>query len=109
MALGKQFNVIATVDVEADLDEFVMYLLMKKRNEQAANNLINDYLDTIEELRMLADGLKLDDDPKCAALGYHRIHLKKHQYFLLYRLENDEAVVDRMFHDLQDYRNHILE
>ena len=107
MGLGSEYNVIATIDVESDLDEFVLYLLMKKRNEQAANNLIDDYLETIEELRLVAGSLKYDDDPKCAALGYHRIHLRRHQYFLLYRLEDNEAIVDRMFHDLQDYRNQV--
>ena len=102
-----RYEVIATDDAEADLDEFVFYLLCEKCNRQAAENLIEDYLETIEDLSLSAGSLKLDDDEKCAALGYHRIHFKKHRYFMLFRLEGDTAIIDRIFHDLQDYKNHI--
>ena len=35
------------------------------------------------------------------------VHLHRHRYFMMYRLEGETAIVDRVFHDLQDYRNHI--
>ena len=103
----KIYKVLATDDVESDLDQFIRYLLNDKMNEQAARNLIVDYQNTIQKLANVAGSLKLDDDPKCAALGYRRIHSENHRYFLMYRVENDIAIIDRMFHDLQDYRNYL--
>ena len=98
---------MVTDDAKADLDEFVTYLLFVKKSEQAANNLLDDFLDAVGELEDVAGSLKLDDDEDLAALGYHRIHLKKHRYYLLYRLEGQTATVDNMFHDLQDYKNYM--
>ena len=33
---------------------------------------------------------------------YRKIRLRRHDYYLLYRLDGNTAIVDRMFHDLQD-------
>ncbi len=40
---SKKYIVIATDDVEDDLDRYVSYLLYEKKNEQAARNVIDDY------------------------------------------------------------------
>lgn len=102
------YRVEVTDDAKADLDEFVTYLLLVKKSEQAADSLLDDFLDAVGELEDVAGSLKLDDDKDLAALGYHRIHLKKHRYYLLYRIEGQTVVVDNMFHDLQDYKNHMI-
>ena len=102
------YKVVVTDDAKADLDEFVSYILLVKKNEQAADSLLDDFLDAVGELEGVAGNLKLDDDEDLAALGYHRIHLKKHRYYLLYRIEDQTAIVDNMFHDLQDYKNHMI-
>ncbi len=65
------YQVNVTADAKADLEEFVYYLLFEKSNEQAAANLINDYLDTISELERVAGSLKLDEDTDLANWGYH--------------------------------------
>ena len=59
----KTWKVLATEDVQADLDNFVYYLLVEKLNEQAAAALLNDYDDTIEELKNVAGSLKDLQDP----------------------------------------------
>ncbi|MBQ7563797.1 MAG: type II toxin-antitoxin system RelE/ParE family toxin [Lachnospiraceae bacterium] len=96
----KTWKVLATEDVQADLDNFVYYLLVEKLNEQAAAALLNDYDDTIEELKNVAGSLKDLQDPDLQE--YKKIRLRYHNYFLLYRLDGNVAVVERMFHDLQD-------
>lgn len=37
-----------------------------------------------------------------------RINFKKHNYFMLFRLENDVVYVDHIYHFLQDYENKII-
>ena len=96
----KKWKVVATDDVREDLDDFVCYLLVEKLNLQAASALLDDYDETIEELSYTAGPLRSLDDPELR--DYHKIRLKRHNYYLLYRLVGETAVVDHMFHDLQD-------
>lgn len=96
------WNVIVTEDVEQDLDNYVYYLLVEKMNDQAATALLDDYDETIVELAKVAGSLKLLDDEELRAQGYRKIRLRRHNYYLLYRVEGDIATVDRMLHDLQD-------
>ena len=42
------------------------------------------------------------EDPYLAALEYRKIRLWRHNYYFVYRVVDDTAIVDRMFHDLQD-------
>lgn len=92
-------------DAEADLDRFVIYLLLEKKSEQAARNLLNDFEVTKASLTNVAGSLKLCDNPKLRELEYRRINFLSHQYFMLYRIENDTVYVDNIFHELQDYEN----
>ena len=94
------WRVITTEDVQNDLDNFVYYLLVEKLNEQAAVAVLDDYDETIEELAKVAGMMKTLEDPELGE--YRKIRLRRHDYYLLYRLKEDVAVVDRMFHDLQD-------
>lgn len=100
-------NIIITKDAEEDLERFVCYLIVEKKNLQAAQNLLNDYDATIESLKHVAGSLKLCDNPKLHQLGYRRINFLNHRYFLLYRIENNVVLVDNVFHDLQDYERNI--
>ena len=96
----KKYSVVVTEDVQNDLDNFVYYLLVEKLNDQSANALLDDYDETLDELVNVAGSLKSLEDPEL--MEYRKIRLRRHDYYLLYRLEGESAVVDRMFHDLQD-------
>lgn len=99
------WEVLATDDVEEDLSEFVQYLLFDKMSEQAANAVLEDYDETLDELEIVAGSLKTVDNPRLAKLGYRRINFKRHRYYFLYRVEGDTAIVDAMYHELQDPNN----
>ena len=99
----KKWIVAATEDVQNDLDRFVYYLLVEKLNNQAAKAVLDDYDETIEELSAIAGSLKPLEDPDLS--NYRKIRFKRHNYYLLYRIQGDIAIIDRMFHDLQDIDN----
>ena len=101
----KTWKVLATDAVEENLSEFVQYLLFEKMSEQAANALIEDYDETLDELEKVAGSLKLVDNQRLAKLGYRRINFIRHRYYFLYRVEGDTAIVDAMYHELQDPNN----
>ena len=97
------YKVVLMKDAEEDLDRFITYLLLEKKSEQAARNLLNEA--TKISLSNVAGSLKLCDNLKLRELGYRRINFLSHRYFMLYRIENDTVYVDNIFHELQDYEN----
>jgi plasmid stabilization system protein ParE len=101
------YKVIITDDAEADLERFISYLLFVKKSLQAASNVLDDFEQTKNELSHVAGSLKDCDNPRLQKDGYKRINFLHHRYFMLYRIEGDTAIVDNIFHDLQDYE-HIL-
>ena len=68
------YKVVVTSDAEVDLDNFIKYLIIEKKNIQAAENVLNDYDAAIESLKHMAGSLKLCDNPKLHNLGYRRIN-----------------------------------
>ena len=99
------YKVLITKDAEEDLDSFVKYLIIEKKNMQAAENLLNDYDATIESLKRVAGSLKLCDNPRLCQLEYRRINFLNHRYFMIYRIEDNVVFVDNIFHELQDYEH----
>ena len=99
------YKVFLTEDAENDLNQYIEYLLFVKKNEQAAKNLLDDFEKTKQSLSSVAGSLKDCDNPHLKARGYKRINFISHRYFMLYRVQGNIAVVDSIFHELQDYEN----
>lgn len=99
------YKIVVTKDAEADLDQFIKYLIVEKKSLQAAQNVLNDYDATIESLKYVAGSLKLCDNPRLRKLGYRRINFLNHRYFMMYRVVGDMVYVDNIFHDLQDFES----
>lgn len=99
------YKVVVMPNAEEDLDNHIQYLLYEKQNPQAALNVLSDFETTKDNLKYIANSLKLCENPKLQRLGYRRINFQKHNYFMLYRISHNEVVVDAIFHSLQDYEN----
>ena len=103
-----EYRVLITSDAEADLDAFIKYLLVEKKSEQAASNVLDDFEITKQNLARVACILKLCNNPRLKELGYRRINFQSHRYFMLYRIVGDTVIVDNIFHELQDYENKMM-
>ncbi|MCR5083525.1 MAG: type II toxin-antitoxin system RelE/ParE family toxin [Parasporobacterium sp.] len=99
------FKVLVTSDAQDDLEGFIKYLIFEKKNKQAAANVMDDFEKTKETLSGVAASIKLCENPRLKKLGYRRINFEKHSYFMMYRVEESVAIVDNIFHSLQDYEN----
>ena len=99
------YKVLVTKDAESDLNRFIEYLLFEKKNHQAAKNLLDDFEQTLEQLKYVATSLRLCSNHKLKIHGYRRIQFSKHRYFMLYRVQGEFVYVDNIFHHLQDYEN----
>ncbi|ETO98950.1 hypothetical protein HMPREF1495_1516 [Lachnoanaerobaculum sp. MSX33] len=75
------YKIILMQNAENDCDSFITYLLFKKKSEQAAISLLNDFEATKVSLPNVARSIKICDNPKLRELGYRRIN-----FFLIYIL-----------------------
>ena len=101
------YNVVITSDAEKDLDSFIHYLLFEKKNEQAAYRVLDDFEKTKQILSVVAGSLNYCANSQLKRLGYKRLNFQHHRYFMLFRLVNNLAIVDNIFHELQDYESFI--
>ena len=101
------YKVVITIDAEKDLEKHIKYLIEVKKNDQSARSVLNDFEETKESLSRVAGSLQFCKNPKLRKLGYRRINYLHHDYFMLYRVVDDLAIVDSIFHFLEDYENKI--
>ena len=99
------YKVVITRDAKAHLAQILRYIRQDLGNEQAARNVKADISETKIRLSHIASSLKLCENPRLRDLGYRIIHLKRHNYFMLYRIQDGIVYVDGVYHDLQDYEN----
>ncbi len=97
------YDVFVTPDAKEDLEGFIYYLLVEKKSRQAAKNVLDDFEATKRSLATVASSIKLCDNPRLKDLGYRRINFLSHRYFMLFRIEGNQVIIDSIFHELQDY------
>ncbi len=70
-------------------------------------NLVMDFRETRKQLEISADSLADPDSDKLKSRRLKRINLLKHDYFLLYRIDETDGIVyvTNMFHSREDYEN----
>lgn len=85
------------------LDMYVSYTVEKLKNRQAARAILEDAKATRKRLSIMADTLKVCDHPILAKYGYRKIKFEKHRFLMIYRIQDNQVLVDGMFHELQDY------
>ncbi len=99
------FEVVLTHEAEIQGQNILDYLFYELKNPQAAYSVEQDMRETAESLSYIAGHLKLCDHPELRALGYRTIHLKRHKYFMLYKIVDICVYIIGIYHDLQDYEN----
>lgn len=99
------FKVVLTSEAEMQAQKILDYIFYELRNVQAAYSVEQDMRETARRLSHMAGILKLCDDPGLKELGYRTIHLKRHRYFMLYKIVDTYVYVIGIYHDLQDYEN----
>lgn len=99
------YDVVLTDTAKAQFQEILDYIFFKLENTQAAYSVEQDMKEAVNKLSHVAGSLKLCDDPDLQALGYRTIHLRRHKYFMLYKVIERRAYIIGIYHDLQDYEN----
>lgn len=99
------YKVVITIDAENDLYRHIEYILEEFKNVQAAKSVINDFEETKKNLKKSAGSLQYCVNPRLKAQGYKRINYIHHDYFMLFRVVGDMAIVDNIFHFKEDFEN----
>ena len=102
------YKVIVTPRALSLLDSYISYIQNVLKNEQAAEAVWQDAVETEIELETVAGSLAYCTHPKLQEHGYRLILFKKHRYLMLYRTEGRYAYVDAIYHQLQDYEGIFL-
>lgn len=102
-----EYKVLITKEAENDLDNIIKYILFEKKNKEAATSIMDDFSEIIKRLSYSAGSFKLCDNLKLKDLGYRRLNFFRHDYFILYRIQNNTVLVDKIFHFKQDLENKI--
>ena len=103
----KSFRITIMPEAKGQLRNYLKYLKINLKNEQAYHSVKADYEDTINRLKTLAGSINVCEHPKLAEREIRKIFFRKHDYVLLYRIKGDTAEVVSMFHTLEDYENKI--
>lgn len=94
---------IITPPAKRKLDMYVNYTIETLRNKQAAKAILDDTRVTAKRLESVAGSLPICNNPILAKYEYRKINLSKHDFIMIYRIQDNEVIVDGMFHELQDY------
>ena len=99
----KTYRVVVSIDAKASLKKYIRYLREVKLSPQAARNVLDDFTATRIILSQVAGSLQDPESEKLKARSLKRINFQKHNYFMLYKVEEEMVIITNIFHGLEDY------
>lgn len=102
------YKVVITDKAKSQLKGYLYYLRNDLKNPQAAKAVRDDYRDTLKQLKNVAGSLKDCDNSNLAKRNLKKICFQRHDYVILFRVEDNIATVVRIYHMLQDYENKMI-
>lgn len=102
-----QYKVEVSDLANRQYDKFLNYIYNALMNPQAASSLMQDFDDTVRILEGYADSFGYCNSERLRKLEFHKIHLQRHRYLLVYRIKGEIVIIEGMYHELQDYENAI--
>lgn len=99
------YNVIITASAMKKLESYIRYTMYVLRNKEAAKEIRNDAKETKKVLAHMASINPVCDHPVLKQYGYRKQFLLKHKFIMIYRIDGSNAIVEGMYHELQDYES----
>jgi plasmid stabilization system protein ParE len=97
------YKLIATDEMEALLDERIVYLLSQFHNDRAASHLldrINEIYDHLEDNPYI---YRESQDPFLKAFHYHEAKVTDMDYIIIYKIVGNIVYILGIFHSLENY------
>lgn len=99
------YKVILSDLAKRQLDDILFYICVTLGNEVAAARVLEDAENTVQKLAQVGGSLKICEEPELAEYGYRKMHFLSHRYLMLYTINGTCIHVDRIYHELEDYKN----
>ena len=99
------YRVVITPRAKRSLNRYIHYTKYSLKNPQAALLIAEDARITKYRLSKIADVLAICDHPVLSKYGYRKIPFRNHDFFMIYRIDGSTAIVEEMYHELQDYES----
>lgn len=93
---------------QMQLDNILYHIVFQLNNSYAAKSVLKDFQDAVERLSYIAGSLPLCNAIELKEKGYRKIHFRKHNYLIMYRVCDDCVQVDGIYHELEDYEKLLL-
>lgn len=101
----KTYKVVVTDEAQEAFKRYLRYVKNIKKNPYAAKNILDDYIATRKQLSSCAGMLAEPESEKLRQRNLKRMNFLNHDYFILFKMENDKAVIVSVFHSLDDFEN----
>ncbi|MBQ4513257.1 MAG: type II toxin-antitoxin system RelE/ParE family toxin [Anaerolineaceae bacterium] len=98
----KQYKVIILSEAQRDLQKRIDYIVFVLKNKQAAKRVMLDYHQTINTLSHIAGSIRISDNELLRERNLKRLNFHKHDYYLLFKIEEDKVKVTNIFHGWED-------
>lgn len=99
------YKVVITSFAKHQLDMYIAYTINEFKNIQAARAIRDDVKATKEKLSVVAGSLALCENEILSKNRYRKISFPNHDFFMVYRIDGDKAIVEAMYHELQDFEH----
>ena len=97
------YKVIISNHATLQLDNIIRYVLQKLENKRAAQEIMAGIESAFRKLERHAEVFALCDDQYLSDKGYRKYILEKHNYVIIYKIENEEVLIAGIFHMKENY------
>lgn len=102
------YKVIIAPKALSMLNNYLNYIQYALMNEEAAKQVLNDAIETEEQLEIIAPVLQFCVNPRLRSEGYRAIQFKKHNYVMSYKIVNECVYAEAIYHLFQDYEKKFI-
>ncbi len=99
----KTFQVIVEPEAQKQIRRHLSYIKNELKNQQAAENVYQDFIASVGKLSTIAGSVKEPDDEALIKRGLKRKNFDRHEYFVLFKVDGDKAKVTNVFHFRENY------
>ena len=101
------YKLIISERAGAHLDSIIGYTVHTLKKPGAAAAILTDMEEAFDRLESMPESFAYCNDLHLAQRGYRKVLLSRHDYLMLFRIDNDEIHISGIFHMKEDYANKV--
>ncbi|MBR3504017.1 MAG: hypothetical protein IKO07_07205 [Clostridia bacterium] len=99
----KTYKVLVGPEAKKQMRRHLAYIKNKLKNPQAAESVYDDFIASAGKLSIIAGSVKEPEDAELIRRGLKRMNFERHEYFMLYKVDDDEAKITNVFHFRENF------